>query len=117
MVQSAGPVPALHDGPEAVTSMCHSPPVGPVTFIWYVAPIPFASSGFLASAAGRSWLKSFLISTAIGYASSERSAAVESVPHPVVKLGRVARGRRLSSYGSEPTSGGRAPTHRPQTRF
>src|SRR5262245_28011955 len=63
MVQSAGPEPGLHDGPDDETSMFHSP--SPVTFIWYFAPMDFASSVFFASAAGRSSLKSFLISAGI----------------------------------------------------
>src|SRR5882672_8006551 len=45
IVQSAGPVPGLHAGPEELTSTFHSPPVGPVMFIWYFAPIGVASSG------------------------------------------------------------------------
>src|SRR5882672_2785342 len=70
IVQSAGPVPGLHAGPEELTSTFHSPPVGPVMFIWYFAPIVLASSAFFERAAGSSSLNSFLMSTAIGVASS-----------------------------------------------
>jgi len=64
-VQSAvpGPWPATQLGPLSETSMYHSP--APVMFIWYFAPIAFASSLFFSRAAGSSSLNSFFVSTAI----------------------------------------------------
>src|SRR5262245_61740888 len=47
--------------------MFHSP--SPVMFIWYFAPIVFASSALRESAPGRSSLKSFLISTDMRFSS------------------------------------------------
>src|SRR5690606_24505858 len=61
---SAGPVPGLQDGPVDETSMFHSP--SPVMFIWYFAPIVFASSAFFSRAAGSSSLNSFFTSAAMG---------------------------------------------------
>src|SRR5580692_1530535 len=84
MTQSAGPVPGLHEGPDSLTSMFHWPPVGPSMFIWYLAPTVFASAAFLASAAGRSSLKSLRISTDIRLVSSV-GARSESRLGPLVK--------------------------------
>src|SRR5271166_3287260 len=100
IVQSAGPLPGLQNGPEALTSMFHSPPVGPVMFIWDLAPIAFAASPFFTSAAGRSSLKSFLMSTAIGFASSGLARS-ESRFSGAVKRPRDRR-QRLGPVGLPP---------------
>src|SRR5580698_4719058 len=82
--------------------MFHWPPVGPSMFIWYFAPTVFASAAFLASAAGRSSLKSLRISTDIRLVSSV-GARSESRLGPLVKRAKEpVRGGLLAPYSVSP---------------
>src|SRR5580658_9548297 len=100
MVQSAGPDPGLHEGPVEETSMYHSP--SPVMFIWYFAPIVFASSVLRPSAAGSVSLKSCLISTAISVSSEVNHGSVSAVPPGYARRQGLGLVRERASRSSRP---------------